>query len=511
MLKLSDLAGQPDFQLGPLEISPSRRLVEGPTGKVHLEPLIMQVLLLLVDARDSVVTRETLFDQCWGAAAVGDDSLNRALAKVRRSLDEVAPGVFEIETIPRTGYRLTGEFPAPLDAEPPSTMPAETRDAVSRRLLLGGSVAAATLVGAGGLLWVNRARSDPRFDDLMRQGQEALRKMNFGEQTTRIFEQAVRIDPDSASALGALALVRSLAAAEADPKDSDRAVRSAEEAARLAFARNPKEPNALMAMFELQGSTLDWWTRDQRLRQIIAIDPKNILAITELVGLLQAAGLNQESWNWNERAIAIEPLLPVLLGRKALKLWIAGRVLEADKVVDQVRGLWPSNFWGWWVQFLILTLSGRPRAARAMLESDPGMLDSRSTPGFWMACLAALDLRSPTAIVKAREACFDAAKSSGVLAAHGVMILSALGQVDAAYEVTDGFLLWRGPIVRGSQSTSKQVRDDAGWRLSTQWLFTPPCAAMRADPRFIPLCEGIGLTDYWRKRGVKPDYLLRRT
>ena len=45
MLKLSDLALRPDFQIGPMLVSPSRRLVEGPGGFVHVEPLIMQVLL----------------------------------------------------------------------------------------------------------------------------------------------------------------------------------------------------------------------------------------------------------------------------------------------------------------------------------------------------------------------------------------------------------------------------------------------------------------------------------
>jgi hypothetical protein len=40
----------------------------------------------------------------------------------------------------------------------------------------------------------------------------------------------------------------------------------------------------------------------------------------------------------------------------------------------------------------------------------------------------------------------------------------------------------------------------------TQWLFTPPVAAMRADPRFGKLCDEFGLTAYWRARGVKPDY-----
>jgi hypothetical protein len=36
-------------------------------------------------------------------------------------------------------------------------------------------------------------------------------------------------------------------------------------------------------------------------------------------------------------------------------------------------------------------------------------------------------------------------------------------------------------------------------------LFTPATAAMRADPRFRALCEGMGMMAYWRKRGIWPD------
>jgi hypothetical protein len=85
------------------------------------------------------------------------------------------------------------------------------------------------------------------------------------------------------------------------------------------------------------------------------------------------------------------------------------------------------------------------------------------------------------------------------------MILAALGQVDAAFDVAQGFLLWRGSVVRRGQ-TAGQTTNDAQWRNGIQWLFTPPAAVMRADPRFLRLCEGVGLTDYWRSRGVRPDY-----
>ena len=85
MLKLSDLALRPDVRVGPMLISPSRRLLEGPGGSAHLEPLIMQVFLLLLDAADKVVTRKELFDQCWGGVIVGDASLNRIILKIRKA------------------------------------------------------------------------------------------------------------------------------------------------------------------------------------------------------------------------------------------------------------------------------------------------------------------------------------------------------------------------------------------------------------------------------------------
>jgi TolB-like protein len=108
MLKLRDLPLRSDFAVGPVSVSPSRRRVKGPAGEVAVEPLIMQVFLLLLDADGCVVTRDELFNQCWGGVVVGDDSLNRAIGKVRRIASDVAPGLFEIETIPRTGYRLIG-------------------------------------------------------------------------------------------------------------------------------------------------------------------------------------------------------------------------------------------------------------------------------------------------------------------------------------------------------------------------------------------------------------------
>jgi DNA-binding winged helix-turn-helix (wHTH) protein len=505
MLKLADLAGRSDFDAGPLHVSPARRLIEGPAGHAHVEPIVMKVFLLLLDADGSVVTRDELFGNAWGGVFVGDDSLNRAIAQVRKIAAETAPGMFEVETIPRTGYRLTGDIVGLLESKPDDIQ----QRLFSRRSLIGGGTAIAATVGGAGLWWATRSRNDLRFNALMARGEEIVRNTAaIGDpKTIRIFEEAVSIKPDNARAWGLLGLVRSMALQTVDPVEGAGLANGAEEAARRARAINPKEPNALLTIFELQGYTLDWPERDRNLRQIITLDPRNVIAITELVALLQSAGLNQESWNWNERAIAIVPLSPDLLCRRALKLWIGGRVAQADRVIDQVRDLYPSYNLAAWVRFIILALTGRPKAAQAMLDTQPNLIAAPPAISLWQSCLPALIRPSPATIAAARHACIAAASRAGQLAAQGVMILSGLGEIDAAFDIANGFLLWRGSTVRRGE-TQKELGNDTGWRLGIQWLFTPPAAAMRADPRFVALCEGVGLTGYWHTRGVRPDYQL---
>ena len=196
MLKLADLASRPDFEAGPLSLSPSRRLVAGPSGETTVEPLIMQAFLLLLDARGTVVTRQQLFDQLWGGAMVGDDSINRAIAKVRRIGSDVAPGLIEIETVPRTGYmlRLSGGAEA---------IPMESGDRarpIPRRTVVAGALALAGAAGAG--LWWAADRREREFARHMAAGETVL---DYGDRTdaaARHFAAALAIRPDDPKALG---------------------------------------------------------------------------------------------------------------------------------------------------------------------------------------------------------------------------------------------------------------------------------------------------------------------
>ena len=87
--------------------------------EVRLEPRVMQVLACLLAADGEPVTRDTLMQQVWGHEYVTEDALNRTVSKLRRLIaDELHCGA-EIETIPKTGYRLVQPAAAaPVDAAP---------------------------------------------------------------------------------------------------------------------------------------------------------------------------------------------------------------------------------------------------------------------------------------------------------------------------------------------------------------------------------------------------------
>lgn len=501
MVKLADLAARPDFEAGTLLVSPSRRIVSGPQGEIHLEPRIMQVFLMLLDAGGRVVTRNEIFDQCWGGAMVGDDSLNRAIAGVRRIATEVAPGAFEVQTIPRTGYRLTGDLQA-------AGEPQADGQRISRRAAVAGGLA---IAGVGGLAWaVDRFADNRRFAELMELGEHAENSSDPAIDSTNYFQKAVALRPDDAKAQGLLAYSLSLGVrGPGEAGGAGASMQEADRAARRGLRLNAAEPHARLALVVLQRPLLDLATTEDRLREILATAPDNNFVMRHLWGLLQSAGRSRDALAVIERALAVEPMAAGNHYPMAQLLWIVGRTAEADRVIDRALDLWPEHRFVRFARFMILAFTDRPRAALAMLdkkETAPQQFSAESI-ALWRVSLPALDQRSPQTIAAAREANLAATRESPMLASQAVHVLSALGEVDAAFEAANRLLLFRTSEQQGrAGGPGKLSAKSTAWRF-TPWLFTPPVARMRADPRFAALCEGIGLGEYWRKRGVQPDYL----
>jgi adenylate cyclase len=102
-----DLAREADFRLGGIQVRPSTRQVEAGDESETLQPRIMQVLVALARRRGEVVSRDDLIRTCWEGRVVGEDALNRCIGKIRK-LGETHRA-FQLETIPRVGYRMDAE------------------------------------------------------------------------------------------------------------------------------------------------------------------------------------------------------------------------------------------------------------------------------------------------------------------------------------------------------------------------------------------------------------------
>jgi DNA-binding winged helix-turn-helix (wHTH) protein/Flp pilus assembly protein TadD len=504
LLRLADLAGRDDFEMGPLRVSPSRRTLEGPFGTAHVEPRIMQVLLLLADSEGSVVTRSQLFEEIWSGAAVGDDSLNRAIGRVRQATAEVAPGAIEIETIPRTGYRLLRRE-AKEDAA--QTRHATASSRVSRRTMVGGALA----LGLGGVAaWLALGNRDhPEAATMVAKGRQAVLYGSTGaERSVAYFRRAVTLAPEDAAAWGWLAVGYRNIAENAEPDKAAAAVQQCEQAARRALALDPREANALAALATVQPFFGDWYAAERRIIRVLDAAPDNFTALNEITLLTQAAGYDRESWSWNEKAASVAPLSPLPQYKKALKHWIMGDVPKADLAIDRALHLWPRHPAVWNSRMMLFAFTGRPEAAAAFLDDVRGRpaTFTDATLAFWKPSLDALGAPTPAKVARARAVNRRFAPRSPGFSVLAIMVTSSLGDLDSAFEIASGFYLRHGQLVGTLWTGSGQMPvDDMRWR-RTMNLFTPATKGMREDPRFAELCHGIGLTDFWRRRGIAPDY-----
>lgn len=112
------------FQVGPWRVEPLRGAVIGPNGETrHVEPKVMDVLILLAGRRGEVLTREVLIERVWSRHVAADQQLTRAVSELRRIFDDDPGAPRYIETVPKRGYRLIADVSAAARDSPPSVRP----------------------------------------------------------------------------------------------------------------------------------------------------------------------------------------------------------------------------------------------------------------------------------------------------------------------------------------------------------------------------------------------------
>ena len=105
-----------DLTLEEWRVQPSlNRLTRG-DATVRIEPKLMDVLLFLARRAGQVVSKDEIADAVWPGLFITESVITRAIAGLRRALDDDAREPRFIETIAKRGYRL---LISPIAAAPP--------------------------------------------------------------------------------------------------------------------------------------------------------------------------------------------------------------------------------------------------------------------------------------------------------------------------------------------------------------------------------------------------------
>lgn len=105
------------FELGPWSVLPERGLLRDGETQKRVEPLPMDVLVLLAAKQGDVVHKDELVEVVWKGRPVADEVITRCIAVLRKALGDDARNPTYIENVPKIGYRIMLPVTVPEVAE----------------------------------------------------------------------------------------------------------------------------------------------------------------------------------------------------------------------------------------------------------------------------------------------------------------------------------------------------------------------------------------------------------
>jgi Tol biopolymer transport system component/DNA-binding winged helix-turn-helix (wHTH) protein len=189
---------KPSYRFDDIELDLEAFRLTRAGDPVRLEPKVLELLGYLVQNRGRLVEKPELQRAIWSDTAVSESALTRAVAQLRKALEDDAREARYVETVPTRGYRFRPEVSVEerLHSErgnghaprlgPPSPLPPRSRPT----LVAAGVAATAVLVALVG--WRSRTAPTPEASP----GREVRRTP---VSTTRGFNAFPTFSPDGSA------------------------------------------------------------------------------------------------------------------------------------------------------------------------------------------------------------------------------------------------------------------------------------------------------------------------
>jgi DNA-binding winged helix-turn-helix (wHTH) protein len=99
----------PVYEFSGFTLNPAERLLTRAGRAVALTPKAFDLLIVLVEERGRLLTKDILLKRVWPDSFVEEANLSHHVYKLREALGDGDDGNRLIETVPRRGYRFVGE------------------------------------------------------------------------------------------------------------------------------------------------------------------------------------------------------------------------------------------------------------------------------------------------------------------------------------------------------------------------------------------------------------------
>ena len=451
------------LRFGEFELDAVNNVLTRGGSAVKLAPQPFKVLVLLVERRGMLVTREALRQAIWGDETVVDfeHGLNTCIRQIRAALGDDAESPHFIETVPRLGYRFTAAV----------TSVAEQKSQIRRWPVVAAGAALAIVVGllvTLGVAWRTGGRAAavrPQVRDLDLRGRIALEDPTIGSVRTalRLFENAIALDRNYAPAQVGVAEAYLQKPSSLTGVPPQVAVVRAEHAIARSLSLDDSLPEAHLAAAELRMTLHDWSAAGREYHRAVALAPNNSIVRQQYAVWLSYQGRFDEALDEARRGESLDPLSPRARSTVAEVLRHARRFDEAIAQAQRVLELNPNFGRAHTVLGHCYLAQGRFEAAieehRRSGNTGGNLGAAYAFGGFTTEARAIVDA------LQKRYA------STGGGPGEIAQVYIGLGEFDRAFE-------W----------LSRAVEDGSVWTLKVAVVWDP----LRSDPRFEQLLRRAG-------------------